>query len=78
MYVGAFDAEMLPQLLQLYCARGFHFVTLRQAEGDEFYRNQTDLTLPSGPDTLADAMKVRQSPLPSRTDFSTKLDSLCR
>jgi peptidoglycan-N-acetylglucosamine deacetylase len=78
MHAGAFDAEMLPQLLQLYRARGFQFVTLPEAESDEFYRSATDLGLPPGTETLEDAMRARQLLLPPHTDFSAKLDSLCR
>ncbi len=78
MHVGAFDAEMLPRLLRLYRARGFQFVTLPEAESDEFYRSATDLGLPPGTETLEDAMKARQLLLPPHTDFSAKLDSLCR
>jgi lysophospholipase L1-like esterase len=78
MHVGAFDAEMLPKLLQLLREKDFRFVTLPEAENDEFYRNATDLNLPGAPDTLEDAMKSRQLPLPSRTDFSSKLGALCR
>jgi hypothetical protein len=39
MHVGAFDAHMLPHLLQLYRAEGVQFVSLQQAEQDRFYRN---------------------------------------
>jgi lysophospholipase L1-like esterase len=78
MHVGAFDAKMLPQLLRLYRAGGFHFVTLAEAENDEFYRNLTSLDLPPGPETLEEAMQARQLPLPAPTDFNAKLDSLCR
>ena len=52
MHVGAFDARMLPRLLELYRSRGFEFVTLQQAESDGFYRQDTDLNLPPGPDML--------------------------
>ena len=78
MHAGAFDAEMLPRLLQLYRARGFQFVTLPEAESDEFYRSATDLGLPPGTETLEEAMRARQLLLPPHTDFSAKLDSLCR
>jgi lysophospholipase L1-like esterase len=78
MHVGAFDAEMLPRLLQLYRAKGFEFVTLAEAERDEFYRSDTDLSLPSGPETLENAMNARQLTLPPRTNFAAQLDALCR
>jgi lysophospholipase L1-like esterase len=78
MHVGAFDAEMLRRLLQLYRARGFQFVTLPEAERDDFYHSVTDLDLAAGPETLEEAMSARQLSLPSRTDFASQLDSLCR
>ena len=78
MHVGAFDAEMLPRLLQLYRAKGFEFVTLPEAERDQFYRSDTDLSLPAGPETLENAMSARQLALPPRRNFAAQLDSLCR
>ena len=46
LHVGAFDAEMLRRLLQLYRARGFQFVTLPEAERDEFMHiRDSELTL---------------------------------
>jgi lysophospholipase L1-like esterase len=78
MHVGAFDAEMLPRLLQLYRGKGFEFVTLPEAERDEFYRRATSLDLPPGPDALDGAMNGRPLPLVSRTDFAAQLNGLCR
>jgi lysophospholipase L1-like esterase len=77
MHVGAFDAEMLPRLLQLYRGKGFEFITLPEAERDDFYRGATDLVLPAGAETLERAMSARHLPLPPRTDFAAQLDSLC-
>lgn len=59
MHVGALDAEMLPRLLELYRSRGFTFISLAEAESDEFYRNDLDLSLSPGPDDLEQAMKAR-------------------
>jgi lysophospholipase L1-like esterase len=78
MHVGAFDAEMLPRLLQLYRAKGLEFITLPEAERDEFYRSATDLNLPPGTETLEGAMSAAHLPFPPRTDFAAQLDSLCR
>ncbi len=78
MHVGAFDAEMLPRLLVLYRARGFQFVTLSEAEQDEFYRNATDLSVAADPNTLEGAMNGRGLPLPRRADFAAQLDAVCR
>jgi len=78
MHVGAFDAEMLPRLLQLYRDKGFEFITLAEAERDEFYRDATDLELPPGPETLEGAMGARHLAPPARTDFAGQLDAACR
>jgi peptidoglycan/xylan/chitin deacetylase (PgdA/CDA1 family) len=37
LHIGAFDAKMLPQLLQLFRDRGFTFITLEEAERDPVY-----------------------------------------
>jgi len=78
MHVGAFDAAMLPRLLQLYRAKGFEFVTLPEAERDAFYRSDMDLALPAGQETLEDAMRARQLPLPAHKGLGGRLDSVCR
>jgi len=78
MHVGAFDGEMLPRLLELYKSKGFVFVTLPDAERDDFYRDAIDVSLPPGPETLEGAMGAQHLPLPARTNFAAQLDSLCR
>jgi peptidoglycan/xylan/chitin deacetylase (PgdA/CDA1 family) len=78
MHIGAFDAEMLPRLLQLYRSRGFQFVTLEEAESDEFYREDTDLSLPPGPDSLEQAMSARHLPVPPHAAPVPQFDNLCR
>lgn len=78
MHIGAMDAEMLPRLLNLYRARGFQFVTLPEAESDEFYRKDTNPSLPAGVNSLENAMKERQLALPPHAIANPKLDELCR
>ena len=78
MHIGAFDAEMLPRLLELYHARGFEFVSLSEAESDAFYRSSIDLSLPAEPDMLEEAMRARHFALPAHTDFAPQLESSCR
>jgi peptidoglycan-N-acetylglucosamine deacetylase len=78
MHIGAFDAEMLPKLLELYRSKGFEFTTLEAAEGDEFYRNDTDLRQPSNPDTLEGTMAERRLALPSKAAPDPNPDTLCR
>jgi peptidoglycan/xylan/chitin deacetylase (PgdA/CDA1 family) len=78
LHVGAFDAKMMPRLLQLYESRGFKFVTLDDAERDEFYQRDTDLHLQTGPDTLEEAMAERHLALPPHATFAPQLEALCR
>jgi peptidoglycan/xylan/chitin deacetylase (PgdA/CDA1 family) len=70
MHVGAFDAEMLPRLLALYRAKGFEFVSLQEAECDEFYRSSVDLSLSRIAASRATAVRqdlVLGAPEPPRT-----------
>jgi peptidoglycan-N-acetylglucosamine deacetylase len=78
MHVGAFDAEMLPRLLELYRSKGFEFIRLADAERDEFYRSSIDLSLPAEPDMLEGVMRARGLALPERKDFAVDLEAACR
>jgi peptidoglycan/xylan/chitin deacetylase (PgdA/CDA1 family) len=78
MHIGAFDAEMLPRLLSLYRSRGLSFVTLEEAEKDEFYRQQTNPSDAGGPDSLEGALKQRQLALPPHAVTNPQFDLLCR
>ena len=78
MHIGALDAEMLPRLLDLYKSRGFQFVTLQQAESDEFYRSSTDLSLPPAPDMLEGVAGARHVPMPPPPQLSVEPESLCK
>jgi peptidoglycan-N-acetylglucosamine deacetylase len=78
MHIGALDARLLPRLLDLYRRRGFRFVRLETAERDPFYRNDLDLSLPSVPDTLEEAMRERNLPMPPAPQLKLDLSTLCR
>lgn len=78
MHIGAFDARMLPRLLDLYKRRGFEFISLEQAESDPFYKYDVDPKLLSAGDTLEGAAIDKHIPFPPREDFSKKLDAVCR
>jgi hypothetical protein len=78
MHVGAFDARMLPRLLELYRSRGFEFVTLQQAESDDFYREDTDLNLPPGPDMLEGVASERHIATISRRLPVIQFDTICK
>ena len=78
MHVGAFDARMLPRLLKLYSGKGFTFVTLQQAEKDQFYKGSIDPSLPDQPDSLEGAMQGKGMKLPTHSRLSINLNSICR
>jgi peptidoglycan/xylan/chitin deacetylase (PgdA/CDA1 family) len=78
LHIGALDAEMLPRLLQLYRSKGFSFVTLQEAEADEFYRNSVELELPPGLDSIEGAMAARGLSLPVHASYGPLLDAVCR
>ena len=78
MHVGAFDARMLPRLLDLYRSKGFSFVTLKEAENDPFYASSIDPSLPEQPGSLEGALNARHIPLPPRPAAAIDVNALCR
>jgi peptidoglycan/xylan/chitin deacetylase (PgdA/CDA1 family) len=78
MHIGAFDARMLPRLLDLYRARGVSFVSLPQAEADPFYAADRAAAPLAASLTLENAARVRGLPLPAKTWNPADLDALCR
>jgi peptidoglycan/xylan/chitin deacetylase (PgdA/CDA1 family) len=77
MHLGAFDARMLPRLLELYRERGFSFVTLEQAERDPFYKPDVDLTSML-PDTLEGALTAAHKRVPASPGLPAELATVCR
>lgn len=77
MHVGAFDARMLPRLLDLYKQGGATFVTLEQAQADPVYRSDTEVTSPGDPSS-PNGRPATEGPAlppgPAPPDFS----ALCR
>jgi peptidoglycan-N-acetylglucosamine deacetylase len=78
MHIGAFDARMLPRLLQVYRSRGFTFVTLEEAEKDPFYKYDVDPKLLPGADSLEGAMFEKGLEIPKKKDYSAELDKVCK
>lgn len=78
MHVGAMDARMLPRLIKLYQSKGFTFITLQQAESDPFYKQDIDLSLPAGPDSLEGLMYERKMPLPKHEMPKVDFNAMCR
>ena len=77
LHESAFEARMVPQLIDLYRSTGFRFVSLPKAESDPFYKDRVhpiDAAVPEGLEghALAQGMK-----LPARTDYGARLAAIC-
>lgn len=77
MHIGAFDAHMMPRLLDLYQREGFRFVTLEQASRDTHYRSEINPATPLQPQSLEGALAQRGLDFPPDR-ARLPLDSLCR
>lgn len=74
MHLGALDAKLMPQLLDMYRRKGFRFVTLEEAMRDPHYRTDLDPSLAPQPQFLDQMLmeKQQRAPLPVKAkDFST-------
>ncbi len=78
MHVGASTADMLPSLLELFRSRGYEFVSLEEAEQDEFYRWDTEVNTPHVPDTFEGLARERHAALPAHPDVQLDFAKLCR
>jgi peptidoglycan/xylan/chitin deacetylase (PgdA/CDA1 family) len=79
MHVGAFDAEMLPQLLAQMKQQGFKFITLKEAESDPVYEIDPDIVRKEGSPVLEQIMDARHLPLPPHAEKPMKeLQEVCR
>jgi len=76
MHVSAMSARMMPQVIQLYRAAGFRFVSLPDAERDPAYRAYTDLSLPPPPSPWELAAR-KGVQITNATDYSAKLAAMC-
>ena len=78
MHIGAFDAHMLPRLIDLYRSRGFTFVSLPQAASDPAYAEDPDIGLRSGGTLTQQLMAQRHLALPHSAQPPAQLSSICR
>lgn len=76
MHLGAFDARLMPQLLDLYRRHGFRFVSLEEATRDPYYKAEVNPALPPDPQGLEGAMNARGLPVPAGYQ-RPPLDSFC-
>jgi len=80
LHIGAFDAVMLPPLLDLLKQRGFKLVTLPEAESDPAYAIDPDVAPKGGGTLLQLMMTAKHIEAPQRhyeVPFE-KLNALCR
>ena len=78
MHVGAFDARMLPRLLQLYHERGVRFVTRQAAMADPFYAADGAAAPSPAPTTLEDAARARGLTPPPKPWSPAAVADVCR
>lgn len=78
MHAGAFDAHMLPELIALFRARGFTFVTLEQAMADPGYQTDAGVAAPGGTTFNELIATERHVEMPDAREPEHMLDRLCR
>jgi lysophospholipase L1-like esterase len=78
MHIGAFDAHMLPRLLELYRAEGFHFVGLAEASADPAYASDLDPSVAPGPVEIGDRLAAVGIDPSSPASYVARLDHLCQ
>jgi peptidoglycan/xylan/chitin deacetylase (PgdA/CDA1 family) len=79
LHIGAFDALMLPQLLDLLRQQGFHFVTVQEAQSDPAYQRDPDAALKYGGtllEQLTEGQHAKYPPIPEKP--MKRLDAICR
>ena len=79
MHVGAFDAEMLPQLLEQMKMQGIKFITLAEAETDPAYQTDPDVGLVDGGTLLDQIFDAQHLQYPPHAEKPMKeLRELCK
>jgi peptidoglycan-N-acetylglucosamine deacetylase len=79
LHIGAFDALMLPQLLEQLKKQGFKFVTLEEAESDPAYLTDPDAALQDGGTLLDQVFDSKHLQYPPHAEKPMKeLSEVCR
>jgi peptidoglycan-N-acetylglucosamine deacetylase len=78
LHIGAFDAKMLPDLIDLFRQRGFSFTTLPDAMKDPVYREDPDMALKYGGAFQEQVAAARNVKFPSNTKPYKELEATCR
>ena len=66
LHIGAFDAKMLPELIDLFRRRGFTFITLPEAMKDPVYREDPDMALKYGGAFQEQVAAARHNQIPAQ------------
>ena len=78
LHIGAFDAKMLPDLIDLFRRRGFTFTTLPEAMKDPVYRYDPDMALKYGGAFQEQVASARHVKFPPNTKPNKELEAACR
>ena len=79
MHIGAFDALMLPKLIEQMKADGFKFITIEEAETDKAYETDPDAPLKYGGTLLDQIMDSRKQTYPPHAEKPMKeLQAICQ
>jgi peptidoglycan/xylan/chitin deacetylase (PgdA/CDA1 family) len=78
LHIGAFDAKMLPDLIDLFRQRGFTFTTLPEAMKDPVYREDPDMALKYGGAFQKQVAAARHIKIPPNTKPYKELEATCR
>jgi peptidoglycan/xylan/chitin deacetylase (PgdA/CDA1 family) len=78
LHIGAFDAKLLPELVDLFRRRGFTFTTLPEAMKDPVYRDDPDMALKYGGAFQEQVAAARHVKFPPNTKPYKELEAACR
>jgi peptidoglycan/xylan/chitin deacetylase (PgdA/CDA1 family) len=78
LHVGAFDARMLPELLQLYRRRGIRFISLEEALSDPAYLDDPDIGDATGGAFLELMMEKKKLTIPPNSKPYRELEATCQ
>lgn len=79
LHLGAFSPEILPPLFDLLREKGFHLITLEQAQSDPAYLSDPDFAAPNTGTLLEqhlDARRIAYPPIPPKP--RKELTEICR
>jgi peptidoglycan-N-acetylglucosamine deacetylase len=78
LHIGAFDAKMLPDLIDLFRRRGFTFTTLPEVMKDPVYREDPDMALKYGGAFQEQVAAARHVKIPANAKPYKELEAACR